>query len=135
MRHVPNLHADKYRTKHPLLGDSAGGENWGYFEIPTRHGLLRAVASDGEGPEAGGWEHVSVSLASRCPTWDEMCLVKSLFWPDDETVLQFHPRKSEYVNYMPFCLHLWRHGGTEAELPPSILVGPKGQPCTETAEN
>ena len=28
---------------------------------------------------AGGWEHVSVSLRNRCPTWDEMCLVKDIF--------------------------------------------------------
>lgn len=32
---------------------------------------------------AGGWEHVSVSLRNRCPTWDEMCLVKDIFWRDD----------------------------------------------------
>ena len=28
----------------------------------------------------GGWEHVSVSLARRCPTWEEMCMVKDIFW-------------------------------------------------------
>ncbi len=26
----------------------------------------------------GGWEHVSVSLPRRCPTWDEMCLIKDI---------------------------------------------------------
>jgi len=122
MRHVPNLKIDRYRTRHPLYGDSLAGENFGYFEIPTPHGLLRVIASDGKDPETEGWEHVSVSLASRCPTWDEMCLVKSLFWKDDETVLQFHPKLSKYVNQMEYCLHLWRRRDVEAELPPMILV-------------
>ena len=27
----------------------------------------------------GGWEHVSVSLQNRCPTWDEMCRIKDIF--------------------------------------------------------
>ena len=31
----------------------------------------------------GGWEHVSVSLARRCPTWEEMCMVKDIFWGEE----------------------------------------------------
>lgn len=42
----------------------------------------------------GGWEHVSVSLNNRCPTWEEMCMVKDIFWGEDECVIQFHPPKS-----------------------------------------
>lgn len=73
----------------------------------------------------GEWEHVSVSLPDRCPSWEEMRYVKELFWSDDVTVVQFHPKKSEYVNNHPFCLHLWRNLKNEIELPPSILVGLK----------
>lgn len=78
-----------------------------------------------------GWEHVSVSVApkndkpSRCPTWGEMCWVKDQFWNDDETVVQFHPMKSEYVNCHPFVLHLWKQTNSIFQLPPSIMVGPK----------
>ena len=71
---------------------------------------------------AGGWEHVSVSLRNRCPTWDEMCLVKDIFWRDDECVVQFHPPKSEYVNLHPYCLHLWKKIGEAVELPPKSFV-------------
>lgn len=91
---------------------------------------LRIIASDGRDErgnvysEIGGWEHVSVSTATRCPTWEEMCLVKDLFWAEDETVLQFHPPRSEYVNNHRHCLHLWKPP-TEVVLPPSILVGIK----------
>jgi hypothetical protein len=127
MRHVPNLRIEQYRTVHPALGWSEPGENWGYFEIPRPTGMLRVVACDGTDPEAAGWEHVSVSLNGRCPKWEEMAFVKNLFWPDDETVVQFHPKKSAYINCHPHVLHLWRRIGEDIELPPGILIGPKEQ--------
>ena len=70
----------------------------------------------------GGWEHVSVSLRNRCPTWEEMCLVKDIFWMDDECVVQFHPPKNEYINVHPYCLHLWKKIGEKADLPPKEFV-------------
>ena len=70
----------------------------------------------------GGWEHVSVSLKKRCPTWDEMCMIKDIFWSDDECVVQFHPHKSEYVNTHPYCLHLWKKIGEDYETPPKHFV-------------
>lgn len=88
---------------------------------------LGIIASDGRGPEAQGWEHVSVSCPgrSRMPNWVEMCFVKDLFWEPEETVVQFHPAKSEYVNYHPGTLHMWRNIVSPISTPPSILVGPK----------
>ena len=60
------------------------------------------------GTNEDGWEHVSVELrAKRLPTWDEMCLIKDIFWDDEEEVVQIHPKKSHYVN-MTEALHLWR---------------------------
>jgi len=81
---------------------------------------LRVIASDG-----GGWEHVSVSLENRCPTWKEMAHIKSLFWGDEDLVIQYHPPEEDYVNVHPFCLHLWRKSGTNdfCERPDKILVG------------
>ncbi|MEZ3438614.1 MAG: hypothetical protein K1W18_07020 [Oscillospiraceae bacterium] len=70
----------------------------------------------------GGWEHVSVSFSTRCPTWEEMCKVKDMFWNEDECVIQYHPPKSEYVNNHPYCLHLWRKCGENFELPPKYYV-------------
>jgi len=125
MRHVPNLRIEQYRTIHPVRGGSAPGENWGYFEVPFG---LRIIASDGREQDTSGWEHVSVSLASRTPTWGEMQHVKDLFWADNETVLQFHPCKAAYVNCHPYTLHLWRRVGENVELPPTILVGRVKEP-------
>src|ERR1700722_9587657 len=71
---------------------------------------LNMIASDG-----AGWDHVSVSLGRRCPTWDEMCWVKRLWFDDHETVIQYHPAAANYVNNHSFCLHLWRPQ-TDAEI-------------------
>ena len=71
---------------------------------------------------AGGWEHVSVSYSTRCPTWEEMCRVNDMFWNDDECVIQYHPPKSEYVNNHKYCLHLWRKCGENFETPPKNFV-------------
>lgn len=70
------------------------------------------------GLDEEGWEHVSVTLhkmgkkklevVHRTPTWQEMCFVKDVFWGEEEEVIQFHPKKAEYVNVHDFCLHLWK---------------------------
>jgi len=122
MRHTPNIRVERFRAIHPTLGPSESGENWGYFEIPQPLGLLRVVAADGTSKREHGWEHVSISLENRTPSWAEMCFVKDLFWSDDETVLQFHPRKAAYVNIHPHVLHLWRRRNVDVELPPSQLI-------------
>lgn len=70
----------------------------------------------------GGWEHVSVSYPKRIPTWEEMCKVKDIFWHEEECAVQYHPPRSEYVNIHQYCLHLWRKGGENPELPPKIFV-------------
>ena len=115
-----------YRGKREWLGRGAlagDGLTFGACLIPGPHARdLKVIFSDGE-----GWEHVSVSTQNRTPNWAEMCFIKSLFWGDEDTVIQFHPPRSEYVNMHPFCLHLWRpNAGQQIPLPPSILVGVKG---------
>lgn len=96
------------------------GCNGLFFVNLPKFKKLKVVVSDG-----GGWDHVSVSLSDRCPTWEEMCLIKDLFFEEEETVVQFHPSKSEHVNNHPYCLHLWKRQATPYELPPSIFTGIK----------
>ena len=104
--------------------DSAGWN--GMFRLPISGQIVRVVASDGE-----GWRHVSVSVEfdSRPPTWAMMCKIKDLFWDDEDVVIQYHPRKSEYVNNAVNCLHLWQPYDGKSPLPfptpPSIMVGIK----------
>lgn len=118
-------HLDGYRKVHPTMGQSAPGALWGYFRVRTEDAVL-AIISSGEKHEdngIGSWEHVSVSVfpkAPRLPTWDEMCAVKDLFWSPDETVVQFHPARSDYVNVYD-CLHLWKPPYSLV-LPPTITL-------------
>lgn len=85
----------------------------------------------------GGWEHISVCPLKRSytPSWDDMCALKDMFFYDDEVVVQYHPAKSEYVNNLSNCLHLWRPIKAELPTPPSIMVGiKKGQTASEIRE-
>lgn len=99
------------------------GNDFGFFFIPTRwHSApLKVMVSPGEGEYP--WEHVSVSLPDRCPTWEEMHFVKTLFWSDEECVVQYHPPKEDYVSNCKWCLHLWKWTAGDFPRPPSILVG------------
>ena len=72
------------------------------------------------GRDEGGWEHVSVAPGQRriTPSWEEMCLIKDIFFYDEECAVQYHPPKSQYVNVVPNCLHLWRlANGGEVAMP------------------
>ena len=133
---------ENWRIQRPPM-ISKRGDLFGYFLLPASPArkiqfALRCVASDASDWDlmyAAGFvpkdsipfEHVSVSLnppaMTRCPTWEEMCYVKDLFWEPDDVVMQIHPRKSEYVNNARYCLHLWRPVGVEIPTPPPITVG------------
>ncbi|SNR99553.1 hypothetical protein SAMN04488503_2245 [Humidesulfovibrio mexicanus] len=51
--------------------------------------------------------HVSCSRKSRLPSWDDLKVVKDVFIGEEVEAIQCLPKKSEYVNLMPHCLHLW----------------------------
>lgn len=93
----------------------------GVFEIPLNSEETALVIAD-NGFSSPDWEHVSVSTRTRCLTWEEMCKIKDLFFNEDETVIQIHPAKKNYVNIHEFCLHLWRSKKDSIPLPPAYLV-------------
>lgn len=117
-------HLDPYRKTHPTMGLTPQGALFGYFRINSREGGTLHVISSGERHGESileSWEHVSVSVTGgRLPSWGEMCRVKALFWRPDETVVQFHPPESEYVNICE-VLHLWKPP-YQVTLPPSSAV-------------
>lgn len=123
MFHVPN----KSRITYGIMGSGNHYGNNGAFQINlSNRSDAMVVASDGE-----GWEHVSVRMVDRStgqdrtPTWAEMCKIKSIFWDDEDCVIQYHPPKSEYVNNHPHVLHMWRPTGVTIPMPDSTLVGIK----------
>lgn len=116
---------DQFRwNKAPGMYATSDGDAYGIFRIPGRHANgreLRVIAADGL---EVGWEHVSVTVEGlrKPPGWEEMCIVKNLFWEPDACVVQFHPAETDYVNVHPGCLHLWRFVGGEFPMPPKICV-------------
>lgn len=118
---------EKFRIKNGVFGSTSQAGNNGAFNIflmksPDLNPLLHnfhAIASD-----QMDWEHVSISMEKRCPTWEEMCFIKDMFWDEEDLVVQMHVPKKDYVNNHPFCLHLWRKAGTNdfCETPPKIFV-------------
>lgn len=114
--------------KSRVAGEKNSGPH-GAFEMTTGPtGMaLRVIASDGRdwneaGLEGEPWEHVSVSLRMRTPTWAELEFVKHAFWKDDETVIQLHVPKAKHINVHRFVLHLWRPTVSAIPLPPKITV-------------
>lgn len=100
----------------------------GIFRIPPKgdYRALKVIATDGTSISPV-WEHVSVSLdiariTSRTPNWYEMCYVKSLFWDDDDIVIQYHVPSRRAINIHPGCLHLWRCPHQDQLMPPDIFV-------------
>lgn len=120
---------------------SKPGDKFGVFFAPSpdksrvTKTVLYIIADDGRDKmEATGWEHVSLRAVKQLgvkqfrdyvPTWEEMCYAKSLFWDDEDVVMQLHPKKSEYINNHEFVLHLWRPKGIEIPTPPTVLIGVK----------
>ena len=114
---VPHAHHGLYR--------SAPGDGFGCFLVPGRSACGRSLWIIACDAAETGWEHVSVSIQdqpTRTPSWAEMCVVKDLFWSDDDCVVQFHPPKADYVNNHPGCLHLWRCVAAELPRPAKIMV-------------
>ena len=117
-----NIELENWRVIEGVFKSDSSYGMMGAFEIisPIDNGILCVIADDGKDSQ---WEHVSVSRKNRCPNWIEMCFVKDLFWDEEETVIQYHPPKSKYVNNHPFALHLWRSKKKNIPLPPIILLG------------
>ena len=129
---VPEIHrinnskkAGKYGIHRRLISKLEWG-NSGMFVVPRevhrQTVYLRCMVSDGV-----GWDHVSVSLnvdkPKRCPSWNEMCFIKELFWEVEDCVIQFHPPANEYVSMHHYVLHLWKSQEYEHKTPPMVLVG------------
>ena len=123
---------EKYRK--PMKGtpyESKMFDPYGAFRIPptplTKTKLTRSlniIAACAQPSEGIHWEHVSVTLCNSggCPSWEEMDMVKRLFWDDSEAVMQLHPARSEHVNIHEGCLHLWRPTNQPIPHPPLKTV-------------
>lgn len=104
------------------LGRNPNPSSNGIFVIPSSvdGSDLRIIATNG-----AGWDHVSVSTETRCPSWEEMEQIARLFFGDTETAMQLHVPAEDHINCHPYCLHWWRpNGRLSIPRPPSWMVGP-----------
>lgn len=140
MRHKPLLDEEFRVTSGPLRSEESDGIV-GAFLVPVeslnvldrnktlnqRGHVLQVISHDGTNTD---WEHVSVMVTHRqtketyTPIWQQMAVIKRAFWKEDERVLQYHPKKSEYVNVHKDVLHLFRPLDTEVPSPPTELLAP-----------
>ena len=124
-------HINSYRNRtHPQFKSEDSLGMTGFFVIPMEEDTWALVISS-TGCDEVPWEHVSIrigykkyhgKMAERIPTWEEMCMVKEIFWTEEETVMQLHPRTADYVNFHPCVLHLWRPLNVEIPMPPRVAV-------------
>ena len=125
MKSKPSKFLEKCRVRKGVFKSDESYGNNGAFEILYRKTanvqiVLNVIVSD-----KVGWDHVSVSMPKMTPTWNMMCFIKELFFEDDEVAIQYHPRKEDYIDYHPHCLHLWRIQTDAIPIPPVWMVGPK----------
>jgi len=115
MRNLPNLKAERYRIGGEPNSDS------GQFVVedgPLKTALMVQAST------SGGWDHVSVSCANRCPIWEEMEHVRKIFFKDDEWCLQYGVPGQANISYHAYTLHWWRPQCEMVPRPPAWMVGP-----------
>jgi len=106
-------------------------EIWGGYWI--KHPTIKDYYFYAHVGDGAGWDHVSISMfikkgkyyqkpVKRCPTWDEMCFIKKTFWNENETVVQYHPAASDYVNVHNYVLHLWKPQDEKLPVPLPVMV-------------
>jgi hypothetical protein len=117
MKPTPNLIVERFRIRDGQLASSRHDGNNGMFVVPMNGLRFAVMVSDG-----AGWDHVSISLPDRCPTWDEMCAIKDMWFHPEECVVQYHPPRSVYRNACVYCLHLWRPQDAPLPMPSPDMV-------------
>lgn len=114
---------DAYRQKDIELGlwGTSGDSGNGCFKVFVKGKSFFVIATS-----EGGWDHVSVSPCSKsrksCPTWEEMCAIKDMFFSKEEEAVEYHPKESQYVNNYEYCLHIWRPTVEKLPTPPKYFV-------------
>lgn len=139
MKNLTDPDIERWRIAHPAGQVPDHMRAWaGCFQVPFNAKLgrlgtvvnLRVIATRGgyqgddrDTEEMERWDHLSVSTATRCPTWEELEHVKRLFFKPDECAMQLHVPPRDHVNNHPYCLHIWRPIDVPIPRPPAIMVG------------
>ena len=87
-------------------------------------GMARKYRKEEKWSSYSPGEEAGTSASEKDPPGMK-CELKEIFFDPDETVVQFHARQSEYINYHQHCLHLWKKQDSRYDLPPGWMVAPK----------
>lgn len=101
------------------IRQAAGGNIW---DIEPMALGVEAYGGRAHLPDCGGctivigynednkWNHVSIApiKKTRMPSWEDMTKLKDWCFSEDEEAYEMHPKKSQYVNLVGNCLHLWQ---------------------------
>lgn len=113
-------HLEKFRIEKFPRTEAQKAGRYGGFNIPINNGLvsLLCIADDGSfGPlpnKAAVWEHVSISARPKgsrllqTPHINEIQLVKTLFFLDNEAAALFFPPQGFCFGIHPYIVDLWR---------------------------
>jgi hypothetical protein len=120
---------ERQRLSSRYGGIPGSGSNGCFLLLcPVTGCTLRVIVSNGRDWQQAGmpgepWEHVSISKEfGILSTYLERKWVRETFWEDEETVIEFWPPKSKFVNINPGVLHLWRPTETVIPMPPERCV-------------
>jgi len=69
--------------------------------------------------DEGDWDHVSISEETSMPTWEEILLVKRMFFDESEIVFQLYSSDFKYDNNV---IHLWRSHKLDIPVPPKDYI-------------
>ncbi len=110
---LPNLQriidSRPLQTKRRPIPDSWARRDGGPFGLEGYKNAdgLRVLLSVDTIEGGRRWLHVSCSRPGQLPTWEDLRLVKDIFIGRNHEAVQVLPKDEDYVNLMPFCLHLW----------------------------
>lgn len=96
---------DLSKIKTNALTQNCFLESAGWRHVPT--GLIVSAGIE----DTGRWGpllHTSMSYPDHDPAWNEIKMVREIFFPGDMDVSMILPRKADYVNVHPHCFHLWQ---------------------------
>lgn len=82
------------------------GRHNGNMYVNERRGL-RVILSAAVEDDGKRWLHLSMSLATRLPTWSELVQAKEAFMGKESRAVQVLPPRSEWVNIHEYTLHLF----------------------------
>jgi hypothetical protein len=110
---VPN----EFRMRHGNMRSNDDYGNNGVFIVHLNGVAVTCIASDTD-----GWEHVSMSIPSRSPTYDEMERIKTVFWGNNPVVVIFMRHRPKNDLYVETRVGLWRNiAGDLTAIPPEKL--------------